>query len=162
MTEITKHRGRPKKAENQGQENTEKKRRGRPRKNDVKKEDGKTLELKANADKPMSLQKDDKETYTKEENKAALLAQIEEIEDAYIQGQITFKDKSAQISAIRFRLQDKFELEKSDKERRIIVVPAKHLFICKHTNRECSNMPPKEVCMKYYNLVEKETKNKKG
>ena len=136
MTEITKHRGRPKKAENQGQENTEKKRRGRPRKNDVKKEDGKTLELKANADKPMSLQKDDKETYTKEENKAALLAQIEEIEDAYIQGQITFKDKSAQISAIRFRLQDKFELEKSDKERRIIVVPAKHLFICKHTNRE--------------------------
>ena len=149
MTEITKHRCRPKKAENQGQENTEKKRRGRPRKNDVKKEDGKTLELKANADKPMSLQKDDKETYTKEENKAALLAQIEEIEDAYIQGQITFKDKSAQISAIRFRLQDKFELEKSDKERRIIVVPAKHLFICKHTNRECSNMPPKEVCMKY-------------
>ena len=86
MTEITKHRGRPKKSENQGQENTEKKRRGRPRKNDVKKEDGKALELKANADKPMSLQKDDKETYTKEENKAALLAQIEEIEDAYIQG----------------------------------------------------------------------------
>ena len=161
MTEITKHRGRPKKAENQGQENTEKKRRGRPRKNDVKKEDGKTLELKANADKPMSLQKDGKETYTKEENKAALLAQIEEIEDAYIQGQITFKDKSAQISAIRFRLQDKFELEKSDKERRIIVVPAKHLFICKHTNRECSNMPPKEVCMKYYNLIEKDNASKK-
>lgn len=161
MTEITKHRGRPKKAENQGQENTEKKRRGRPRKNDVKKENGKTLELKANADKPMSLQKDDKETYTKEENKAALLAQIEEIEDAYIQGQITFKDKSAQISAIRFRLQDKFELEKSDKERRIIVVPAKHLFICKHTNRECSNMPPKEVCMKYYNLIEKDNAPKK-
>ncbi|MGN0280801.1 MAG: hypothetical protein ACI4B3_00680 [Prevotella sp.] len=94
-------------------------------------------------------------TYTKEENKAALLAQIEEIEDAYLQGNITFKDKSAQISAIRFRLQDKFELEKSDKEKRIIVVPAKHLFICKYTNRECSNMPSKEVCMKYYNLVEK-------
>ena len=93
--------------------------------------------------------------YTKEDNKAALLAQIDEIENAYKNKQISFKDKSAQISAIRFRLQDKFELEKSGDERRIIVVPAKHLFICPHTNRECSNMPPKEVCMKYYNLVEK-------
>ena len=99
---------------------------------------------------------DEIESYNKEENKAALLAQIEEIEEAYKQGNISFKDKSAQIYAIRFRLPDKFELQRSDKEKRIIVVPAKHLFICPHTNRECSNMPPKEVCMKYYNLVEKE------
>ena len=99
---------------------------------------------------------DEIESYNKEENKAALLAQIEEIEEAYKQGNISFKDKSAQIYAIRFRLQDKFELQRSDKEKRIIVVPAKHLFICPHTNREGSNMPPKEVCMKYYNLVEKE------
>ena len=99
---------------------------------------------------------DEIESYNKEENKAALLAQIEEIEEAYKQGNISFKDKSAQIYAIRFRLQDKFELQRSDKEKRIIVVPAKHLFICPHTNRECSNMPPKEVCMKYYNLGEKE------
>ena len=99
---------------------------------------------------------DEIESYNKEENKAALLAQIEEIEEAYKQGNISFKDKSAQIYAIRFRLQDKFELQRSDKEKRIIVVPAKHLFLCPHTNRECSNMPPKEVCMKYYNLVEKE------
>ena len=99
---------------------------------------------------------DEIESYNKEENKAALLAQIEEIEEAYKQGNISFKDKSAQIYAIRFRLQDKFELQRSDKEKRIIVVPAKHLFICPHTNRECSNMPPKEVCMKYYNVVEKD------
>lgn len=96
-----------------------------------------------------------KKDYTKEDNKAALLAQIDEIEQAFSNGEISFKDKSAQISAIRFRLQDKFELEKSDKEQRIIVVPAKHLFICQHTNRECSNMPGKEVCMKYYDLVER-------
>lgn len=93
--------------------------------------------------------------YTKEDNKAALLAQIDEIEQAYKDGDISFKDKSAQISAIRFRLQDKFELEKSGDERRIIVVPAKHLYVCPHTNRECSSMPPKEVCMKYHNLVER-------
>ena len=85
-----------------------------------------------------------------------MLAQIDDIEDAYRHNEITFKEKSSLISAIRFRLQDKFELERSDKERRIIVVPAKHHHVCKYTHRECSNMPPKEVCMKYYNLVEKE------
>lgn len=97
---------------------------------------------------------DDDIIYTKEENKAALLAQIEDIEKAYKLNEITFKDKTSLISAIRFRLQDKFELERSDKERRIIVVPAKHLFICPYSHKECSNMPPKEVCMEYYNLVE--------
>lgn len=101
------------------------------------------------------LKENKKKDYTKEDNKAALLAQIDEIEQAFSNGKISFKDKSSQISAIRFRLQDKFELEKSDKEQRIIVVPAKHLFICPHTNRECSNMPSKEVCMKYYELVER-------
>ena len=93
--------------------------------------------------------------YTKEDNKAALLAQIDEIEEAFNRGDISFKDKSAQITAIRFRLQDKFELERSDIERNIIVVPAKHFYICPYTNRECSNMPEKEVCMKYYELVER-------
>ena len=135
----------------------EKKRGSRTRKVDLNNVnvEAAALEEKTKTEEPVLTTRDDKDTYTKEENKAALLAQIEEIEAAYLQGQITFKDKSAQISAIRFRLQDKFELEKSDKEKRIIVVPAKHLFICPHTNRECSNMPPKEVCMKYYNLVEK-------
>lgn len=102
------------------------------------------------------LRNNKKKDYTKEDNKAALLAQIDEIEHAFNNGDISFKDKSAQISAIRFRLQDKFELEKSDKEKRIIIVPAKHLFVCPHTNRECSNMPPKEVCMRHYDLVERE------
>lgn len=152
MAEITNKR-KPKNSE-QAIGGSANKRRGRTKKDRKQKdfkEDDATEEL-------ASTQKGDRESYTKEENKSALLAQIDEIEYAYTQGWISFKDKSAQISAIRFRLQDKFELEKSDKERRIIVVPAKHLFICKHTNRECSNMPPKEVCMKYYNLIEKPTR----
>ena len=93
--------------------------------------------------------------YTREENRAALLRQIEEIEEAYRDKKISFKDKSAQIYAIRFRLQDKFDMDRSGDERRIIVVPQKHDFICPHTNRECSAMPSKEACMKYYNLKEK-------
>lgn len=102
------------------------------------------------------LKNNKKKDYTKEDNKAALLAQIDEIEQAFSNGEISFKDKSAQISAIRFRLQDKFELEVSDKEKRYILLPRKHIFICPHTNRECSNIPEKEACMKYYGLVEKE------
>lgn len=107
-------------------------------------------------DKIGSHTQDVKNNYTKEDNKAALLAQIDEIEQAFNNGEISFKDKSAQISAIRFRLQDKFELEKSDKQQNILVVPAKHMFVCPYTNRECSNMPTKETCMRYYNLVDKE------
>lgn len=96
-----------------------------------------------------------KRNYTKEQNKEALLEQIEEIKQAYQNGDISFKDMSAQIYAIRFRLQDKFDMEVSDKEKRFILLPRKHLFICPHTNRECSNIPKKEVCMKYYDLVER-------
>lgn len=92
--------------------------------------------------------------YTKEENKAALLRQIDEIEEAYQKGKISFKDKSSQIYAIRFRLQDKFDMERSGDERRIIVVPQKHDYICPYTHRECSKMPSKEACMEYYNLKE--------
>ena len=154
MAEITKNKGRERKDGAKGRANTNSWNGGRQK----RVADEKEAEIKADVAETTPIQKDDKDSYTKEENKAALLAQIDEIEYAYTQGWISFKDKSAQISAIRFRLQDKFELEKSDKERRIIVVPAKHLFICKYTNRECSNMPPKEVCMKYYNLVEKDKK----
>ena len=92
---------------------------------------------------------------TKEENMSALLSQIEEIEVAYSHGKISFKDKSAQISAIRFRIQDKFNIAESQDERRIIVVPQKHDMICPYTHRECTKMPSKQACMDYYGLIEK-------
>lgn len=92
--------------------------------------------------------------YTKEENKAALLSQIDEIERAYESGEITFKDKSAQIATIRFRLQDKFDIENGKRARRVIQVPIKHDIICPHTNRECTYMPSKEACMEYYGLID--------
>lgn len=92
---------------------------------------------------------------TKEENMSALLSQIEEIEEAYSNGKISFKDKSAQISAIRFRIQDKFNIAESQDERRIIVVPQKHDMICPYTHRECTKMPSKQACMDYYGLIEK-------
>ena len=103
----------------------------------------------------------DEATITREENKQRLIDMLDEIDQGRLRGEISFKDAMALQRDIRVKLNDKFEMEKSDKERRVIVVPAKHLFVCPHTNRECSNMPPKEVCMKYYNLVEAETKETK-
>lgn len=91
---------------------------------------------------------------TKEDNKTALLSMIDEINQGYAQGKISFADKAKLISQIRFRLNDKFQLEASAADRRIIVVPAKNLYICPHTNRECSNIPSKEICMKYYGLID--------
>ena len=55
---------------------------------------------------------------------------------------------------IRVKLNDKFNIEEEEGQKRIIVVPQKHDIICKFTNRECSAMPSKEACMKYYNLID--------
>ena len=148
------------------QNTTEKPKRGRPRKNPIqateKSQADNSLEsVQSVATKQLNDILEDT-TITREENRQGFIDLLAKIENGLASGQISFKDAMALEKDIRARLNDKFDMQKSDKERRIIVVPAKHLFICPHTNRECSNMPPKEVCMKYYNLVEKETKNKKG
>lgn len=148
------------------QNTTEKPKRGRPRKNapqTAKKPevDNSSETISSAATKQLNDILEDT-TITREENRQGFIDLLAKIEDGLVNNRISFKDAMALEKDIRARLNDKFDMQKSDKERRIIVVPAKHLFICPHTNRECSNMPPKEVCMKYYDLVEKETKNKKG
>lgn len=148
------------------QQPTEKKRGGRPRKTapqstETSKVDNSKEEISSAATRQLNDILEDT-TITREENRQGFIELLAKIDEGLAQGRISFKDAMALEKDIRARLNDKFDMQKSDKERRIIVVPQKHLFICPHTNRECSNMPPKEVCMKYYNLVEKETKNKKG
>ena len=148
------------------QNTTEKPKRGRPRKNPIQateksQADNSSETISSAATKQLNDILEDT-TITREENRQGFIDLLAKIEDGLVNNRISFKDAMALEKDIRARLNDKFDMQKSDKERRIIVVPAKHLFICPHTNRECSNMPPKEVCMKYYNLVEKETKNKKG
>ena len=92
---------------------------------------------------------------TKEENKEELLKLIKKTEEGMMKGIVPYDKGLSLIKDIRINLNNKFEMTRSDDNRRIIVVPQKHLYICPHTNRECSNMPPKEVCMKYYNLIER-------
>ena len=78
----------------------------------------------------------DEATITREENKQRLIDMLDEIEQGRLRGEISFKDAMALQRDIRVKLNDKFEMEKSDKERRVIVIPAKHLYVCPHTNRE--------------------------
>ncbi|MGM9733863.1 MAG: hypothetical protein ACI3YT_07085, partial [Prevotella sp.] len=151
------------KKDNNIQNNTaEKPKRGRPRKNPIQatekpQADNSLESVQSAATKQLNDILEDV-TITREENRQGFIDLLAKIEEGLAQGRISFKDAVALERDIRARLNDKFDMQKSDKERRIIVVPQKHLFICKYTNRECSNMPPKEVCMKYYNLVEKDNK----
>lgn len=91
---------------------------------------------------------------TREQNKAGLLSLIDKAMEAAKNGEIDLKDALSMEKDIRVKLQDKFDMEKSEDERRIIVVPQKHDIVCPHSHRECTYMPTKEACMEFYNLKE--------
>lgn len=98
-------------------------------------------------------------TISKDENREALLKEISEMkqiaDDAKASGDSdTFIKASKVVLDARVKLNDKFNIEEEEGQRRIIVVPQKHDIICKWTSRECSAMPSKEACMKYYNLID--------
>lgn len=95
-------------------------------------------------------------TISKDENREELLKLLQRVQDAEREGAIDPKDAIKIEADIRVKLNDKFNIEEEEGQRRIIVVPQKHDIICKHTNRECSAMPSKEACMKYYNLIDAE------
>jgi len=91
---------------------------------------------------------------TREQNKAELIRLLKSIKDLADDKKIDMKDAVKMEADIRVKLNDKFEMEESRKQKRIIIVPQKHDIICPHTNRECTYMPDKETCMKYYHLCE--------
>lgn len=92
---------------------------------------------------------------TMEMNKESLVQRLAEIEEAKSTGTIDLKDAFKLELDYRTKLQDKFNVEAAEGERRIIMLPNKHDMVCPHTHRECTYMPTKEACMKYYNLKEK-------
>lgn len=95
-------------------------------------------------------------TISKDENREELLKLLQRVQDAEREGSIDPKDAIKIEADIRVKLNDKFNIEEEEGQRRIIVVPQKHDIICKWTSRECSAMPSKEACMKYYNLIDAE------
>lgn len=93
-------------------------------------------------------------TISKDENREELLKLLQRVQNADREGTIDPKDAIKIEADIRVKLNDKFNIEEEEGQRRIIVVPQKHDIICKWTSRECSAMPSKEACMKYYNLID--------
>lgn len=93
-------------------------------------------------------------TISKDENREELLKLMQRVQNAEREGTIDPKDAIKIEADIRVKLNDKFNIEEEEGQRRIIVVPQKHDIICKWTSRECSAMPSKEACMKYYNLID--------
>lgn len=95
-------------------------------------------------------------TISKDENREELLKLLQRVQEGERDGTIDPKDAIKIEADIRVKLNDKFNIEEEEGQRRIIVVPQKHDIICKWTSRECSAMPSKEACMKYYNLIDAE------
>ena len=89
---------------------------------------------------------------TFEENKQGLIKLLNQITKAKADGIMDTKDAFKLETDIRVKLNDKFDTAESTENKHIIVVPSKHDTICPHTNYECTFMPTKEACMKYYNL----------
>ena len=89
---------------------------------------------------------------TFEENKQGLIKLLNQITKAKADGIMDTKDAFKLETDIRVKLNDKFDTAESTENKHIIVVPSKHDIICPHTNYECTFMPTKEACMKYYNV----------
>jgi hypothetical protein len=104
--------------------------------------------------KPFGIGVDMSSTISRTENREDLIKLLGKIKEASDNGELETKDAIKLETDIRVKLNDKFNIEAEKEQRRIIIVPQKHDLICPHTNRECSNMPSKEACMKYYNLTE--------
>lgn len=104
--------------------------------------------------KPFGIGNLDGDSVTREENKAGLLDLLKKVKDPEIVRQMGIKDALNFEKDIRVKLQDKFDMEETSKQRRIIVVPQKHDLICPHTHFECTYMPSREACIKYYKIKE--------
>ena len=91
---------------------------------------------------------------TKEENKNELLKMLDKIQIALDDGDLEPKDALKMQTDIRVKLNDKFEMEESQSQKRIIVVPSKHDIVCPHTNRECTFWPTRKACVRHFGFTD--------
>lgn len=93
---------------------------------------------------------------TFEENKREMERMLEEIRQDMRDGIVDRKDGYARMESIRTKLNDKFKVEKQQKERQIIV-EKRFDFVCPYTRRECYQLD-KEFAMKKWDLIENNNK----
>lgn len=96
----------------------------------------------------------DTNAITKEENKGELLKMLDRIDNLLNTGDLEPKDAIKMQTDIRVKLNDKFEMEESQKQKRIIVVPSKHDIVCPMTHRECNYWPTKKACCTHFGLID--------
>ena len=92
------------------------------------------------------------ESLTGEENKQGLIDMLRLIPESVASGELSKRDALKLEADIRVKLQDKFDVETSEEQHRIIIVPQKKDMICPHTHRECTQWPSKEDCIKHYKI----------
>lgn len=103
---------------------------------------------------PFGIGNIDGNTITKEENKNELLKMLDKIQVEVDRGNLETKDALKMQTDIRVKLNDKFEMEESQKQKRIIVVPSKHDIVCPRTNVECNYWPTKKACIRHFGLID--------
>lgn len=91
---------------------------------------------------------------TFEDNKEALVALLDDIQDAVLNEELDKKDAIKLETEIRVKLNDKFNVADETKQQYIIVEP-KFNHICEWTHKECW-LQTKEYAKKHWHLVEKE------
>lgn len=95
---------------------------------------------------------DDSGGITFAENKKAMEKLLDDIQDALKKGIIEPKDAFARMADIRTKLNDKFKVEQTQKDR-LIVVNAKYNSVCEHCHHEIY-IPTVEDLKREYNLIE--------
>lgn len=88
---------------------------------------------------------------TFEENKAALVKMLADINRLEKNGDIDHKDAIKMAADIRVKLNDKFAVQ-DDNKSQIVMVPPKYNKICPHTQRECYEQT-KEYAMAQFHLI---------
>jgi len=96
----------------------------------------------------------DNNSITREENKNELLKMLDKIQVEVDNGRLETKDALKMQTDIRVKLNDKFDMEESQKQKRIIVVPSKHDIVCPRTNMECNYWPTKKACIRHFGLID--------
>ena len=94
---------------------------------------------------------------TKEQNKSELIKLLDRVKYLSDNKGLDPKDAIKLEGDLRVKLNDKFEMDESQRQKRIIRVPTKHDIVCPNTNMECNFWPSKVACMRHYNLVESKT-----
>lgn len=99
-----------------------------------------------------TLPSDNSEPITFEENKAQMVALLQEIQAAKTDGTLDIRDAIKLETEIRTKLNDKFETDSRTAEQYIIVQP-KFDTVCPYTRRECYTMT-KQFAIQAFGLVD--------